>query len=177
MEREITTLSEDALRHGYRVEIILAVQGNIATTYDNLGRFEEALRIRRDVYSECLKPYGEEHEQTLQAANNYASTLVEAERFEQARVLIRRTIPVARRVLGEGHRLTLKMRANYARALYKNPAATLDDLREAVRTHEDAAPTVRRVFGGSHPLTVDIENELRGARAALRAREATPPSA
>ena len=53
-------------------------------------------------------------------------------------------------------------------ALYKDPAATLDDLREAVRTLEDAAPIVRRVFGGSHPLTVDIEDTLRMARAELR---------
>ena len=53
--------------------------------------------------------------------------------------------------------------------------ATLDDLREAVTTLEEIEPTARRVFGGSHPLTLDIEGELRNARAALRARE-TPPS-
>ena len=85
---------------------------------------------------------------------------------------MRRTIPVARRVLGEGHRLTLKMRANYALALYKDPAATLDDLREAVRTLEDAAPTVRRVLGGAHPTTSNVEKNLRAARAVLAAREA-----
>ena len=59
-------------------------------------------------------------------------------------------------------------------ALYKDPAATLDDLREAVRTLEDAAPIVRRVFGGSHPLTVEIELSLRKTRAVLRARETQP---
>ena len=32
-------------------------------------------------------------------------------------------------------------------------------------------PTARRVLGGAHPLTVDIEDELRDARAAFRARE------
>ena len=30
----------------------------------------------------------------------------------------------------------------------------------------------RRVLGGAHPLTEDTEDELRDARAALRAREA-----
>jgi len=43
---------------------------------------------------------------------------------------------------------------------------------EAVTTLEDAGRIARRVFGGAHPLTVDIEGELRDARAALRAREA-----
>ena len=62
----------------------------------------------------------------------------------------------------------------YARALYKDPAASLDDLREAVTTLEDAGRIARRVFGGAHPLTEGIRISLHNARAALRAR-ATPP--
>ena len=50
-------------------------------------------------------------------------------------------------------------------------AATLDDLREAAKMLEDAERTARRVLGGAHPLTAWIEEELRDARAALRARE------
>ena len=57
-----------------------------------------------------------------------------------------------------------------------NAAATLDDLREAVTTLEATARVARRVFGGSHPYTEGIEDDLRHkARAALRARE-TPDS-
>ena len=62
------------------------------------------------------------------------------------------------------------MRWAYAKSLFKDPAATLDDLREAVTTLEDIERTVRRVFGGAHPVTVQIEGDLRKARAALRAR-------
>ena len=65
---------------------------------------------------------------------------------------------------------------NYARALYQDDSATLDDLREAVMTLEETQRTARRVLGGSHPDTVDIEGRVRDARAALRARE-TPGSA
>jgi len=39
--------------------------------------------------------------------------------------------------------------------------ATLDDLREAVTTLEDAGRIARRVFGGTHPLTTGIEGELQ----------------
>ena len=56
-------------------------------------------------------------------------------------------------------------------ALYKDTDTTPDDLREAVTTLEDAERIARRVMGGAHPLTSAIENELREARAALRARE------
>ena len=59
---------------------------------------------------------------------------------------------------------------NYARALYLNTASTLDHLREAVTTLEDADRIARRVLGGVHPTTVDIERCLEGARVALRLR-------
>ena len=52
-----------------------------------------------------------------------------------------------------------------------DPAATLDDLREAVATLEDAERTARRVLGGVHPITENIEDNLQDAQAALRARE------
>ena len=69
------------------------------------------------------------------------------------------------------------MRSLYAQTLYKDPVATLDDLREAVTTLEDAGRIARRVFGGAHPMTKDIEAILLNARAALRARETPSGSA
>ena len=68
------------------------------------------------------------------------------------------------------------MRLIYALALYRDPAATLADLRETVTTLEDTERTARRVLGGAHPQTMNMEQSLRKARAALRARE-TPAAA
>ena len=82
---------------------------------------------------------------------------------------------MARRVLGESHKHTLRTRWNYARALYKDAGAMLDDLRESVTTLEDTERIARRVLGGANPITKGIEQGLRDARAALRARE-TPGS-
>ena len=79
---------------------------------------------------------------------------------------------MARRTLGEGHVLTLKMRWIYAQSLYSDPAATLDDIREAVTTLEDVAPSARRVLGGAHPLVSLVQRDLEGARAALSTFEA-----
>ena len=63
------------------------------------------------------------------------------------------------------------MRWCYAAALYNDPGATRDDLREAVATLEDAGRIARHVLGGAHPTTTGIERHLREARAALAARE------
>ena len=107
--------------------------------------------------------------------SNYANSLVQLKRFEEAKSLLRKTMRVARRVQNEGNRITIKMRWLYAQSLYKDPGATLDDLREAVTTLEDAERIARRVLGGAHPATTAIEQSLRNARAALRARETPPP--
>ena len=98
-------------------------------------------------------------------------------RFKEAKSVLRQTIPVARRVHGDGGEVTLKMRWTYGQSLYQDSAATLDDLREAVTTLEDTERTARRVFGGAHLLTMQIEDELRKSLAALRARETPSTSA
>ena len=55
--------------------------------------------------------------------------------------------------------------------MYEDPTATLDDLREAVTTLEEAARIARRVFGGTHPIVVGIERDVKEAQVTLRARE------
>ena len=57
-----------------------------------------------------------------------------------------------------------------SRSRYRDDAATLDELREAVTTLEDAGRIARRVLGGAHPIIPDLEGALRKARATLRAR-------
>ncbi len=64
---------------------------------------------------------------------------------------------------------------NYAQEIYQDDCATIDDLREAVTTLEETERIARRVLGGAHPLTVDMEKCLRKSRAVLRAREAQSP--
>jgi len=140
-----------------------------------LGRLDEALSLRQEVYSGRLKVNGEEHRDTFVAANNYANSLRLQDRFEEATVLLRKWMPKARRVLGEGHRLTLKMRRSCAAALLEDPAATLDDLREAVTTLEETERIARRVLGSANPTTESVETALRNARAALHARETPSP--
>jgi len=162
-------------RLGASEEDLLAVQGNLAITYQDMGRLEQALSMRRDVYSGYLRLHGEEDRDTLIAAGNYAASLVDLERHGEGKALLRRTIPMAQRVLGKHDDFPLIMRSNYAEALYKDPAATLNDLREAETTLEDTERATRRVLGGAHPTTKLIGCNLREARAALHARETPSP--
>jgi tetratricopeptide (TPR) repeat protein len=146
---------------------ILVAKGNLANSYQKLGRHEEALSMRQEVYSGHLKLNGREHPDTLREAENYTLSLFELERFEEARSLLRRIIRVARRVLGASHDTTIRMSRSYAKALAKDPGATLDDLREAVTMLEDTERTARRVLGSAHPITTGIEHDLRVMRDAV----------
>ena len=167
---ELSTLR----RLGVSGRHMLAMQGNLANTYQSLGRFEESLQLRRDVQSGFLKLVGEEDIRTLSAAKNYAASLRDLQRYAEAKSVLRKTMPVARRVLGQSHEITLRMGATYAMALSRDAGATLGDLREAVDTLEDSERIAQRVLGGAHPVAVMINNSLQESRAALRAREAPP---
>ena len=107
--------------------------------------------------------------------NNYASSLVQQQHFEEARALLHKRVPVARRILGGSNDITIRISLVYARALFEDPGATQDDLREAVTTLEDTGRISRRVLGGAHPLTEAVEVRLRQSRAALSARETPSP--
>ncbi len=159
-------------RFGATERSMLVVQSNLPSTYGNLGQYEQALRMRREVYTRTLKIFGEGHTNTLLEANNYAVLLVSLKRYANARSHLRKTVPVARRVLGENNGITLSLREIYGRVLFEDPAATLDDLNEAVTMLEDTTRIARRVLGAAHPLAVGIGQTLRdSARAALRAHE------
>ena len=112
---------------------------------------------------------------SLRSAINYAHSIINLQRYEEGKSLMRKWIPIARRILGDSHDLTLIGRGNYAAALHEDTGATLDDLRDAVTTLEEIEPIARRVLGGAHPTTVGIENNLRMARAALRAHKTPSP--
>ncbi len=165
-------------RLGAKEESILIAQNNLANSYRALGRHESALRLQLEVYSGFLKLKGEDGLRTLQAANNYAKSLILHTRFglEEAKSVLRKTMPVARRVFGESNDLALRMRCLYAAALYQDPAATLNDMRESVTMLEETGRTAQRVLGGTQPVTTGIEDNLRRARATLRARETPPPT-
>ena len=68
-------------------------------------------------------------------------------------------------ILGRANRVE-----NYARSVCEDTCPTLAELREAVTTLEDTKRIAQRVLGGAHPLTMDIEDELRDAQDALYAR-------
>jgi hypothetical protein len=182
----LASVKEDALsvkeaqlftmrRFGAPEQNILTTLGNLSITYQSLGKKEQALSMRREVYFGFVKLEGAEHGETLREVSNYMAILVDLQHFDEAKSLMRKTMPVVRRrVLGHYDSTTLRMRMVYAIALCRDSDATLDDLREAVTTLEETERIARRVLGRPHPLTTNCASTLRNSRAQLTAVE-TPP--
>ena len=159
-------------RVGASEDSILIVRTCLANSLTRLGRNEQASNMLRDVYSGRVRLNGEEHIETITAALNYAGTLCCLKRFKEAKSLMRKPVLVSRRILGESNATTLTVRWSYAQALYLDTGATFDDLREAINTLEEIEPTARRVLGGAHPLTAEIEPTLQNARSKLASFDA-----
>ena len=68
------------------------------------------------------------------------------------------------------------MRWSCARALYGDDGATLDEIREGVKTLAETERTARRVLGGAHPLVAQIASHLGDVREVLDAFPLSPGS-
>ena len=146
------------------------MQGNIANSYQGLGRLEEALHLRREVYARRSALHGLNSEDTLISAANLAATLVDTlQHFDEARAFLQDRIPEAIRVLGKNHDITFRMQRMYAQCLYRNGGASRSDLTEAVAKLEDLDRRQTRIYGAGHPQTGSTRARLAEARAKLRA--------
>ena len=139
------------------------MQGNLAITYNELGRHEEALSLRRDVYFGRLKLSGKEHEETIREASNYAINLLDLRRFKEAKSLLCKWAPVAQRVFGAEHWRTLSLREDLARATLAGDSSSKEK-RKALQMLEDTVAVMRRVLGPAHPDTLHAQNNLEGYR-------------
>ena len=151
MEAELSTL----LRLGASVDSVLMVKGNLAATYQNLGRHGEALRMLREVHAARSRLLGPRHGDTLLAASNLSDELVTIQLWAEAKQFLREQIPLALEALGPDDAETLKMRGRYALVLGNEGKHT-----EAVAITEDVVRRCRRIFGNDHPLTAAAQGAL-----------------
>ena len=137
------------------------MQGNLADTYDKLGRSEEALRIYREVYAARLRLHGPREAKTLHAASNLSDQLCQMALLAEAKQFLSEQIPLFYDVCGTDDLETIKMRWRYAGVLSQQNEGNHT---EAVATLEDVVRRCRRILGNQHPLTARAQNMLELSR-------------
>ena len=146
-------------------------QSNLANSYQMLGRYDEALRMRREVYSGTYRIYGEDSYDALVETLNLALVLRDTGNNPEAKELLRARIPVAERSLGREHYVYFRLCWAYANTLGDAADATFDDLVQAEALLDDTYTRFRRVMGDGHPYTAKIHDCLLATREDLaRAR-------
>ena len=159
-EAELSTLR----RLGQTEEQINNSKANLAFSYECLGRHEEALVLRRELYAWGVT-FKLPTDEIIIYASNLAVSLKDNKCFEEARCFLRERIAEGfHRTLGVDHLQVMKMRAYYAQALSDDDRPSRDDLVEAIGIYEDLSSQTRRVLGGSHPFTGATQQNLLHVR-------------
>jgi len=157
-------------RVGALEEDILHTKANLAVCYSCLGRDEEALALRREIYARSLALGLSDH---FSDVLNLAVSLKVTQRYTEARSFMREQLPKARRALGAENDAFLRLRGIYANALRDDHGSSRDDVVEAVTIFEELASTTRRVYGEFHPFAKLIQHELMDAQEKLAAFDAS----
>ena len=148
-------------RHGASEFNQLIAHTSIADCYEDLGRNEELLTKRRDIYERMVKLRGAADCDTLIDATRLADALILEGCYREARSFTAQQSRVARRVLGSESRDTLDLRVSYAISLYQDDVSRLN---EALAILVEVYQTARRVFGDAHPITRAVQEKLSEAR-------------
>ena len=154
--------SESLCASGNYREIICSAQGNLSISYGELGRFEDALRLQREVYDGFFALFGPTDERTINAGNNINFQLMKLERCDEAKRFARTVYRAAQALNANSHHRILAGR-RLANALMKLPH-TRADLLEAEQLIVDAITRMRWALGPQHPETKNAVDQLACAR-------------
>jgi len=120
------------------VQNILDAQSNVSTCLAELGRHNEALVLKREVYARRVATVGVSDKRTLLDGLNLSQHFLRPGLWAEGITLLRdHLLPTARRSLGSDDDITLCLNTNLAAAFSNNPECTRGDLR--LNQHESAA--------------------------------------
>ena len=143
----------------------------MANCLSKLGRLDNALELRREIYeSKAGTPYDRCRARSA-AVTNFAVALYKAKQFAESRALLLEEMPEALRFYGPDDPDYLYMRYVFARVIILHKGLAVK--REAVQIIEDVYLTSRRVLGPSHPKTEMYHQTLQPWRERLAQLEAS----
>ena len=137
-----------AASRGASVPATLTCMANLALTYTNQGRWEEAEETQVQVMETFKTKFGADHPDTLTSINNLGLTYTNQGRWEEAEELFVQVMETRKSKLGAHHPDTLTSMNNLA-FTWKDQGRHTD----ALALMEDCAQARQRVLGAAHPLS------------------------
>ncbi|KAI9683456.1 MAG: hypothetical protein M1822_005996 [Bathelium mastoideum] len=90
---------------------------NLAITYYELGRFEDAEKLEIEVLELKACLFGPDHYETASAKHNLAATLTKLQKYPRVEELFQSALDIRYRALGERNQRTIKTAAKLAKTL------------------------------------------------------------
>ncbi|KAF9058665.1 hypothetical protein BDP27DRAFT_1343148 [Rhodocollybia butyracea] len=147
LEEEILMLCKSVI--GEHHPDTLTSMGNLATTYQVLGKLESAEKLQEEVLVLRKKFIGEHHPDTLTSMGNLASTYHSLGKLESAEKLQEEVLVLRKKVIGEHHPHTLASMGNLASTYH-----SLGKLECAQKLQEEVLVLCKKVIGEHHPHTL-----------------------
>ena len=143
----------------------LGALSNVANCFAQLGREEEAQVIRRMVLAKERSFYGDGHLEPIMTAANIANAMVQckkpsAKKYAEIREFTREWVSIAQSSGLGDHHITNRIKEAHAYGIYRDPAASLDDVREGVTILEDVDRSYRQILGKDHPVSAHTRASL-----------------
>ncbi|WP_329595816.1 FxSxx-COOH system tetratricopeptide repeat protein (plasmid) [Streptomyces sp. NBC_01362] len=133
----------------------LTARSNLAASYWQAGRTNDAIDIEEHVLAEYERLLGDEHPDTLSARADLAASYRQAGRTNDAIDIEEHVLAEYERLLGDEHPDTLSARANLA-ASYWQAGRTND----AINIEEHVLAEYERLLGDEHPDTLSARADL-----------------
>ncbi|MEU4473947.1 tetratricopeptide repeat protein [Micromonospora sp. NPDC023888] len=147
---------DDAVRVlGAKHPQTLTVRANLATSYRQSGRTDEAITIEEEVLIDAVQVLDAEHPYAIAARANLAASYRQAGRTDEAITIEEKVLNDRLRVLGDEHRAAILARSNLA-ASYRQAGRT----DEAITIEEKVVDDAARVLGDEHPDTITARANL-----------------
>ncbi|KAK4195455.1 Tetratricopeptide repeat-domain-containing protein, partial [Triangularia verruculosa] len=127
----------------------LTNMADLASTYRDQGRWEEAETLQIQVMEIRKKVLGDEHLDTLSSMANLASTYRDQSRWKEAETLQVQVMEMCKKVLGDEHLDTLSSMANLA-STYRDQSRW----KEAEILQVQVMEMCKKVLGDEHPDTL-----------------------
>ena len=134
---------------------VLALQNNLATTYEKAGRLNEAITLFEQVLSNRIRILGDKHPDTLASRNNLAGAYLAANRPEESIALYEQVLTDRIGILSDDHPDTLASRNNLAYAYQSIGCFT-----EAISQLQQVLADSTGLLGEDHPQTLTARNNL-----------------
>ncbi len=131
------------------------LQATLASTYEALGLYQEAILLQEKVRDYYLAVYGLENTNTLNAILNLMLSYESAGRRDEALKLREEVLPLYRKILGPEHADTLRAMRGLA-----NSYDSAGRQAEALNLREQVLPLQRKVLGPEHPDTISALHNL-----------------